>query len=77
MENSAIRKFNYFSYNYTPDFIEQVWFDSPLLAGHLRTKFKSYYTQVGSNAVMLLFYVNLSTDHQRKLEDWIIENYNC
>lgn len=72
---SPINNFVMFGYNYPPDFIEQVWADDPRMAQHFKEKFGTYYEKYGSNGVMNAFYVNLSGDHQRKLEDWIQANY--
>lgn len=35
-----------------------------------------YYDKYGSNAVMNMFYANLGSGNQSKLEDWIINNYS-
>jgi len=74
---SPIRKFVYFGYNYPYDFIEKVWEDDPLLAEHLKGKFKLYYNQYGPEAVMNKFYVELDAGNQKILEDWIINNFRA
>ena len=72
---SPINKYVMFSYNYQPNFIGEIWSDDPNMAKHLQSKFSDYYDRVGSDAVMNKFYVNLDGENQRKLEDWIINNY--
>jgi hypothetical protein len=74
---SPINKFVYFGYNYPSiNFIDEVWSDNPNLAKHLKDKFMGYYKQYGSDAVMNRFYVELSSENQRQLEEWIINNYS-
>jgi hypothetical protein len=73
---TPINKYVMFGYNYPPDFIEQVWVDDPRMAQHFKDKFMGYYDKYGAEGVMNAFYVNLSGDHQKKLEDWITANYN-
>ena len=75
--NSPINKFVMFGFNFpSVDFIDDVWSDDPNLAKHLKDKFMGYYDKYGSHAVMSMFYANLSGGNQRKLEDWIINNYS-
>lgn len=74
--NSPIHKYVMFAYNFPRDFIERVWQDEPNIANHLKEKFSGYYSQYGSQGVLNAFYVNLDGENQRKLEDWIINNYN-
>ena len=75
--NSPINKFVYFGFNFpSTNFIDEVWSDDPNLAKHLKDKFMQYYDKYGSNAVMNMFYANLSSGNQSKLEDWIINNYS-
>jgi hypothetical protein len=71
---SPINKFVYFGFNYPQDFIQQIWGDDSL-ANHIQTKFDKYYDTVGAAGVMNRFYVELDSENQRKLEDWIIQNY--
>jgi len=73
---SPINKFVYFGYNYHPDFIADVWSDNPNIIDHLQSKFDDYYNKVGSGAVMNKFYVNLDIENQRRLEEWVINNYH-
>ena len=73
--DSLIKKYVLFSYNYPYDFIEKVWEDEPNLANHLKSKFDSYYKNYGARAVMNEFYVNLDSENQSKLDNWIINNY--
>lgn len=72
---TPINKWVYFSFNYQPDFIEQVWQDDPNIMEHLKSKFMGYYNKVGAEAVMNRFYVELDDSNQKKLEDWIMANY--
>lgn len=76
-ENSPIRKFAYYAYNYEPDFIRKVWAHDKLLADHLVSKFNGYYKQYTDRGVMIAFYVNLDQENQKILENYIIKNYNC
>jgi hypothetical protein len=72
--NSPIRKYVYFSYNFPHDFIEQIWGEGAM-GRHLKDKFTSYYKKHGDKAVMTAFYVNLDSENQQMLEDYIINNY--
>ena len=69
------RKLIYFGYNYDYDFIQKVWADDPNLAEHLKDKFNVYYNQYGCRAVFQQFFVNLSSDNQVRLVNWINDNY--
>jgi len=73
---SPIHKYVYFAFNYPNDFIEQTWADDENLMTHLKSKFQGYYNKYGSASVMNYFYTELDVQNQRKLDDWIINNYN-
>ena len=72
---TPINKYVYFAYNYPPNFIAQAWADNTNMGQHLQEKFSGYYTKYGAEGVMNRFYVELSTDNQKILEDWILANY--
>ncbi len=71
---SPINKFVYFGFNYPPNFITEIWGEGSL-GDHLISKFKGIYGRVGPDGVMNRFYVELDSSNQRKLEDWVIENF--
>ena len=76
MKKHPIILFAYFSYNYPPGFIKTVWADwGENFINHLESKFSGYYKTYGSRGVMLRFFVELSTDHQTRLSEWIVTNY--
>ena len=72
---SPIRMWNYWCANFENDFIQRAWADNPNLAHHLQNKFDSYYDAVGSYGVMNKFYLNLSSDNQEILENYVLNNY--
>lgn len=74
-DGNPIEKWNYWCANYTPNFIEEAWAEDPSLAHHLERKFSSYYDSEGSYGAMTKFYLNLSSDNRRILEDYIMNNY--
>jgi hypothetical protein len=73
---TPVNKWVYFSFNYPPEFIEMVWADDPNMIQHLTEKFGAYYDKHGPVGVMNKFYVELDTGNQKKLEDWVLANYN-
>ena len=73
--NDAIDKWNYWCANYHPDFIERAWAHDRNLARHLRNKFDNYYDSVGPYGVMLMFYLNLSSNNQAILADYVMNNF--
>lgn len=74
-EGDPITKWVYWCFNYYPNFIEECWADDPNLAQHLKSKFMGYYNDFGSRAVMNKFFVELSSDNQQKLIDYVLSNY--
>lgn len=72
----AIQKWNFYCYNFEPNFIEKVWADETLLAAHLRSKFNALYHHYGAMGVMPAFYAELDNDNKVKLLEYILENYN-
>jgi hypothetical protein len=72
---TPINKWVYFSFNYPSGFIEKVWADDPNIVQHLNEKFGAYYDKVGAVGVMNKFYVELDSENQKKLEDWVLANY--
>jgi len=74
-EGDPITKWVYWCFNYTPNFIEECWADDPNLAHHLKSKFMGYYDQVGAYGVMNKFFVELSSDNQQILIDYVMNNY--
>jgi hypothetical protein len=72
---SSINKFVYFSQNYPNDFIEQIWGTSGNMSKHLNDKFSLYYDKHGSVGAMVGFYMNLDSENQKMLEEYIINNY--
>jgi hypothetical protein len=76
MENfEAINKVIMFGFNYPSGFIAKVWHNEHTLAIHLQGKFNDAYGRQGSSAVFNSFYVNLDSGNQKKLVNWILENY--
>lgn len=73
---TAVNKVLMFGFNYPPQFITSVWADEPSLAQHLQGKFSGYYNRFSANGVFANFYINLDSENQRKLVDWILANYN-
>lgn len=73
--DTPIKKWNYWCTNFYPDFIEEAWADEPILAKHLRGKFEAAYKDVGNYGAMTWFYLNLDNDNQKKLEDYVLNNY--
>jgi len=70
-----MNKWVYFCFNYPYDFIEQIW-GGEYICDHLKGKFQMYYDLVGSTGVMNKFYANLDKTNQRRLLQWVIDNYN-
>lgn len=83
MENSveisnikAIRLFAYFAYNYNHNFIEEAFAsEGQSLVNHFREKFNIIYATYGSNTVMNKFFLELSSDNQDILSEYILRNY--
>lgn len=73
---SPMKKYVMFAYNFPHDFIEKVWVDDQNMVNHLKSKFSGFYDKYGSRAVMNAFFVELGGGNQKKLEDWIMTNYN-
>jgi hypothetical protein len=71
----AVNKVIMFSFNYPNGFIYSVWQDDPNLAKHLQGKFNLAYDKVGSAGVFNTFYVNLDSQNQTILINWILANY--
>lgn len=72
----SAKKYIYFSFNYPYNFIEKAWADNKNLINHLKEKFDSYYKKYGAGSVMNQFYVNLDSENQQILENWIENNYH-
>jgi hypothetical protein len=70
--DSPIHAWVMFGYNFSPDFIEQVWQNEQNMVQHLKPKFDSFYKQYGADAVMNRFYAELDGSNQKKLEDWVL-----
>ena len=70
-----MNKWVYFCFNYPYDFIEQIW-SGEYICDHLKGKFQMYYDLVGCTGVMNKFYANLDKTNQRRLLQWVIDNYN-
>lgn len=70
-ELNAIRKWVYWSYNFSEPakFIKDIWGDGPF-ADHIMKKF------IGYNANMNRFYCELDKENQRKLAEYVLKNYN-
>jgi hypothetical protein len=76
MKNSkAVNKIIMFGFNYPNGFIYSVWHAEPNLAKHLQSKFNLAYDKVGSAGVFNAFYVNLDSQNQTILINWILANY--
>ena len=73
---TAMNRLMYFQANWNYGFIKEVWADDPGLADHLEKKFGGYYDTYGSEGCFLIFYLNLSSNNQSKLLNWILDNYN-
>jgi len=71
------RNFLYFTANFQPGFIEKVWEEEPLLASHLKTKFKSKVNSQGfiSSGGFINWFFDLSEDRQSQLIKWVTVNY--
>ena len=69
----AIRNFVYFTRNYPTfpkDMCEQIW-GKGVNGDHFFSKLKGY------DYDMVRFFLELSTDNQRKFAEWIMKNYDC
>ena len=66
-DKKAINKWIFFTFNYPYRFIEQVWYDQPLLMAHIRSKF---------NGDVNKLYCELDHTNADKLLTWVLENYN-
>lgn len=63
------RKLIGFGYNYPHDFINQVWAHNETLVDHFNSKLRN-------GKGFFDFFMNLSSNNQRLLLNWIDENYN-
>lgn len=72
---TPINQFVYFSQNYNFGFIAEAFKDSHTNLAHLQSKFDSAYNRRGSSGVMLEFYLQLDSENQTLLENYIINNY--
>lgn len=79
-ENSNVtdmHKIMVFAFNYPPGFIKKVWSDvSPDMVNHLQSKFDNYYKKYGSSSAFNYFYMDLDSENQHKIENWISTNFN-
>ena len=75
-EKESVKKFAYFTANFTHDFIKECWKDDKLLSNHLYKKFlaKSKNGFISSGSFMSWFF-DLDKENQYKLIDWIDKNY--
>jgi hypothetical protein len=73
---SPINLYVYFAYNFPSNFIEKAWANNPNIMEHLKSKFNGYYAKYGAEGVMNKFYVELDSENQKILEDWILHNYS-
>jgi hypothetical protein len=64
----------YFTFNYPMGFLEKS-FGTGAIANHLQGKFSSFYERYGANAVMPKFWSELDSGNQRKLSDFVKNNY--
>lgn len=64
----------YFTFNYPMGFLEKS-FGTGVIANHLQGKFSSFYERYGANAVMPKFWSELDSGNQRKLSDFVKNNY--
>lgn len=71
---SDMAKIIYFGFNYPHDFITKIWGEGRT-SQHLKGKFNDYYEKAGSNGALFLFFVNLDSENQAKLEQYISSNY--
>lgn len=65
----AIRNFVYFTFSYDPEFVSLIWGKDTVDAQHLTEKLKEYHYDV------CRFFVNLDADNQRKMLEWVLDNY--
>ena len=71
--NDPITKWVYWCYNYHDPREWMQIFDDPK---HMMSKFMGIYKSYGSDAVMNRFFVELSVGNQRRLIDYVMNNYN-
>lgn len=67
----AMRKYVYFTFNWTPDFVKRVWGNDNDLTRHFEGKLKAYDFNIDR------FFVELSTSNQHRMLEWILDNYEC
>ena len=65
----------YFCFNYDLNFIPKCWAGDQRMIDHLESKFLGYFNQYGSHSVMNHFMLNLDSDNQIKLAEWVNQNY--
>jgi len=75
----AVINFAYFTANFPPKFIEDVWKDEPHLIDHFNEKLRYYLSKeqagyVTFNVFMKWFF-DLSPANMAKLINWVNENY--
>jgi len=58
---------------YCPDCFEAF---PPNMRGHLLNKWNGIYESYGSDAVLMRFYAELSTNYRKDLMQWVLNNYN-
>ena len=75
-DNSPITKWVYwcFNYHYPQEWIPQLW-GTGAMGDHMMKKFKFNYEKYGSNAVMNRFFVELDSENQQRLIDYVMNNY--
>lgn len=64
----AVRNFIYFTFSYSPEFISLIW-GNGITGKHMEEKFREYHYDV------CRFFINLDNDNQRKMIEWVMENY--
>ena len=69
--------FAYFTMNFQHDFIKKCWSDDSLLSDHLQSKFNSKAENGVINAGgFMSFYMELTDENKKKLNEWVMANYN-
>lgn len=71
--------FMYFLGNFPNNFIKDCWSDNKFLIEHLEEKLSSYTKGVGyvTRENLIKFFYELDRDNQRKLIQWVNQNYKA
>lgn len=74
--NSSIKLWTLYGFNFEHNFVQKVFKDEgEMMVKHLQGKFDEAYRIAGMYGSFFYFWSMLDSRHQRKLQEWVLDNY--